>query len=104
MRYILKDTPKNRARIEALPKIYSVEYWTEYWITAHYFSGKYTTRDGKSIPLVYKLENYNGLTPHIRLMPITQTTSSTTLVWTQEKKVAAEIATALNRVNATRRR
>lgn len=99
MRKVIRDTLRNQrkiAKIKQLPKIYIIGRWARYGVREYYFTGKYTTIDGVSIPLVYNYDDCNGTDSLWRLLPITYVTSGCVLLWTQHEEVACSVARLCN--------
>lgn len=97
MRKVLKDNDKTRAYLESLPTIYMVGCWAGYGVWKFPFTGKYTVKDGISIPLVYQYDDCNGTCSNWYLRPITWTTSGAVLLWTQHESIAERMAKLLNK-------
>ena len=98
MRKVLKNTPKTKAYLNSLPKIYMVGQWAHYGVREYPFTGKYAINsDGISIPLVYHYDDFNGTCDNYWLRRLDQTTSGGVVMWTQNKKLADKIAELMNK-------
>ena len=97
MRKVLKNTPKTKAYLDSLPKIYMVGYWAKYGVRDFPFTGKYEFDNGVSIPLVYDYDDFNGACDNYYLRRLNQTTSCAVVMWTQHMKTAHVIADLLNK-------
>lgn len=97
MRKILKNTPKTRAYLDNLPKIYLVACWARYGVMEFPFTGKYVKHAGISYPLVYQYDDHNGTCDNYYLRPINLTTTGWIAVWTQNEGVANTMAELLNK-------
>jgi len=80
-------------RIESLPKIYQVGCWFHYGVREFPFSGKYTV--GGEEPLVWYWRDSNGTADEYVLLPISHTTTGSTICWSFSEKTAKKIAEAL---------
>ena len=96
MKKVLKNSTKTKKYLEKLPKIYLVACWASYGIREYSFSGKYIKENGKDIPLVYDYDDHNGTCDNYWLRKITDTTTGSILIWTQNKAAAKTIANAMN--------
>ena len=100
MRKVLKNTPKTKAYLDSLPKIYLVACWAGYGVREFPFTGKYVQdeyRNNISVPLVYDYDDFNGTCDNWYLRKITNTTTGQILLWTQSKSVAKKIAELYNK-------
>lgn len=100
MRKVLKNTSRVRAYIQSLPTIYMVGCWARCGVWSLPFTGKYTTnKDGLSVPLVYVYDDHNGTCDNYYLRGIDRVTSGAVIMWTQNEKLAHQIAEFFNREN-----
>lgn len=97
MKKVLKNTAKTRKYLNSLPKIYIVGCWAKYGVREYPFTEKYFSENGFSVPLVYDYDDCNGTCDNYWLRRIDQTTSGWIVMWTQDKKLADEIAELLNK-------
>lgn len=98
MKKVLKNTAKTKEYLDSLPKIYMVGLWAKYGVRDYPFTGKYVfNSDGISVPLVYHYDDFNGACDNYWLRRLDQTTSGWIVMWTQDKKLADEIAKLLNK-------
>ena len=96
MKKVLKNTPKTKAYLNSLPKIYTVACWAKYGVREYPFAEKYFSENGFSIPLVYVYDDFNGTQDSYLLRRIDQT-SGAVIMWTQNKKVADKVAELFNK-------
>lgn len=98
MRKVLKNTPKTKAYLESLPRIYMVGCWAKYGVWYFPFTGKYETNEnGVSIPLVYNYDDHNGTCDNYWLRRLDLVTSGAVIMWTQNKAVADKVAELFNK-------
>ena len=98
MRKVFKNTPKTKAYLDSLPKIYLVGCWARYGVMEFPFTGKYKTNEkGISIPIVYDYDDHNGTCDNWYLRRIDYTTTGQILLWTQSKSVASRVAELFNK-------
>lgn len=97
MRKILKNTPKTKAYLDSLPKIYMVGCWAKYGVREYPFTEKYFSENGFSIPLVYDYDDHNGTCDCYWLRRLDCTTTGQILLWTQSKSVASKVAELFNK-------
>ena len=97
MRKVLKNTKKTMAYLESLPRIYIVGCWAKYGVREYPFTGKYFSKDGFSVPLVYDYDDHNGTCDNWYLRRLDLVTSGQILLWTQSKSVASKVAELFNK-------
>lgn len=99
MRNVLKNTPKTKAFLDSLPKIYMVGCWAKYGVWEFPFTGKYRRDEycDISVPLVYQYDDHNGTCDNYYLRDITSTTSGAVIMWTEIKEVADRVAELFNK-------
>lgn len=93
MRSILKNNSKTKKYLESLPKIYMVACWAGFGVREFPFAGKC---DENGVPYVYDYEDRNGTCDEFCLRKLTHTTTGQIYAWTASKKMAEEIADAMN--------
>ena len=97
MRKVFKNTPKTKAYLDSLPKIYLVCCWARYGVMEFPFTGKYKTNEkGISIPIVYDYDDHNGTCDNWYLRRIDFVTTGQIIMWTQSKMTADMIAELFN--------
>jgi hypothetical protein len=92
---ILKNTPKTKAYLDSLPKVYGIFLWAKWGILELPWSGKYTKGD-IAVPLVYHYYDANGTCDEYRLVPITSCSSGAFWDWYEFKNNAKEVQEKLN--------
>ena len=97
MKKVLKNTPKTKAYLDSLPKIYLVGCWAKYGVREFPFTEKYFSENGFSVPLVYDYDDCNGTCDNYWLRRIDRVTSGQILLWTQSKSVASRVAELFNK-------
>ena len=99
MRKVLKNTPKTKAYLDSLPKIYLVACWAGYGVREFPFTGKYVQDEYNniSVPLVYDYDDFNGTCDNWYLRKLTNVTTGEIVMWTQSKDVARKIAELFNK-------
>ena len=99
MRKVLKNTPKTKAYLDSLPTIYMVGCWAKYGVREYPFTGKYKKDKyyDISVPLVYQYDDHNGTCNNYYLRSIVETTSGSTIMWTEFEDVAYKVAELLNK-------
>lgn len=97
MRKVLKNTPKTKAYLDSLPKIYLVGCWAKYGVREYPFTEKYFSENGFSIPLVYDYYDCNGTCDNYLLRRLDRVTSGRVIMWTQNKAIADKVAELLNK-------
>ena len=90
MRKMLKNTPKTKAYLDSLPKVYGIFLWASWAILELPWSGKYTKGD-IAVPLVYNYYDANGTCDEYRLVPITHCSSGAFWGWYEDKDAAKEV-------------
>ena len=95
MRKILKNTPKTKAYLDSLPKVYGLFLWAKWGMLELPWSGKYTKGD-IVVPLVYNYYDANGTCDEYHLVPITHCSSGAFWDWYEFKYNAKEVQTLLN--------
>lgn len=94
MRKVLKNTPKTKAYLDSLPKVYGIFLWAKWAILEFPWSGKYTEDD--MIPLVYDYRDDNGICDEYRLVPIAFCSGGRFWDWYEDKDNAKEVQQKLN--------
>lgn len=97
----LDCTPENERLISRLTPIYQVGHWANFGVFMYPFSGYYT-EDGKE-PMVWFYDDHNGEREEYRLIPISATTTGTTICWTFNQITAEKLAKALQTEEYIRR-
>ena len=92
---ILKNTPKTKAYLDSLPKVYGIFLWAKWGILELPWSGKYTKGD-ISVPLVYNYYDANGTCDEYHLVPITSCSSGGFWNWFEDSEAAKEAQEKLN--------
>lgn len=98
LRKRLPDSQKTKDKLAKLPKIYLVACWARYGVLDFPFSGKYKkVKDADSpliryIPLVWDLDDHNGVYPEYVLRPITWTTTAAIRGWVRDEQQAKDTA------------
>lgn len=93
---VLDNSPKTKAYLDKLKRIYLIGCWAHYGVREHYFSGKYADKD-KTKPLVYDYDDHNGTCDNWYLREIDDTTTGYVWGWTFNKKDAERIANNLEK-------
>jgi hypothetical protein len=91
-RKVLLNTPKNKAKLDKMPKIYIVAKWIGFGIQEFYFA-KY---DADGIPQVYQYNDHNGTADQYELVDIYNTTTGSIYSWTFNKEAAEHQAHIMN--------
>lgn len=97
----LECTPETDQMLSHLTKVYQVGCWASFGVCEFPFSGYYT-EDGKE-PLVWYYDDHNGVYEDYTLIPISNTTTGSTICWTFNKATAQKLADALQLQQDTRR-
>jgi hypothetical protein len=92
---ILKNTPKTKAYLESLPKVYGIFLWAKWGILELPWSGKYIKGD-IAVPLVYNYYDANGTCDEYHLVPITSCSSGGFWNWFEDSEAAKEVQEKLN--------
>jgi hypothetical protein len=95
IRKILKNTPKTKAYLDSLPKVYGIFLWAKWGILELPWSGKYTKGD-IAVPLVYHYYDANGTCDEYHLVPITSCSSGAFWDWYEFENNAKEVQEKLN--------
>lgn len=90
------SSPKTTAYLSKLPKVYLVACWARYGVRTFPFAGKFVTKDGKLIPLVYDYDDHNGTCDYYWLRPITHTTTGFIKGWSFQINLAEAAAEKFN--------
>ena len=93
MRKKLKNTPKTKAYLEGLPKLYCIFLWAKWGILELPWPGKYNK---DNIPLVYIYHDFNGLYDEFYLDTINKASSGGFWGWYEDKDTAKEVQEKLN--------
>ena len=98
MKKILKNNAKTAAYLNSLPTMYIVGCWAGYGVWDFPWSGKWEKNpySGHMEPLVWYYDDHNGIADNWYLVPIRHVTSGEIICWTENDKVACQIASALN--------
>lgn len=95
MRKVLKNTPKTKAYLDSLPKVYGIFLWAKWAILELPWSGKYSKGD-IAVPLVYNYFDANGTHDEYHLVPITYCSGGAFWSWYEDKDNAKEVQQKLN--------
>jgi hypothetical protein len=93
LRKTLKNTPKTRAYLDSLPKIYGIFLWAKWGILELRWSGKC---DKNGMPLAYDYYDANGICDEYHLRPIDRCSSGSFLGWYNNWDKAKLVQKALN--------
>ena len=98
MKKVLENDEKTAAYLNSLPKMYMVGCWAGYGVWDFPWSGKWEKNPytGHMEPLVWYYNDHNGTADNWYLGPIRHVTSGVVVMWTEDRVVAKNIASALN--------
>ena len=95
----LEYNDSNRQFVESCKKVYLVGLWARYGVREYAFAGEYVDSKlwGKE-PLVWLEDDHNGTYCEYICMPITETTTGESIVYSFDKDIAESVAQAYNEV------
>lgn len=92
-RKVLKNTPKTKAYLDSLPKVYAIFLWAKWGITEVPWSGKFNK---DYMPLVYKYYDCNGACDEYHLTAVNNISSGAFYNWYSDKDYAEAARANLN--------